>query len=54
MLAKCRGSECLTGAARFGYRVPANLCFLRLDIAQWVEHRPHTPRVAGSNPAIVN
>ncbi len=54
MLAYSRGSNCLAGAAPLEYHVPAftgSFCANR-DIAQWVEHRPDKPKVAGSNPAV--
>jgi hypothetical protein len=54
MLAYSRGSNCLAGAAPLEHRVPAvvgSFC-PNLDIAQWVEHRPDKPTVAGSTPAI--
>ena len=54
MLAYSRGSNCLAGAAPLEHRVPAiigSFC-TNLDIAQWVEHRPDKPTVAGSTPAI--
>ena len=54
MLAYSRGSNCLAGAAPLEHRVPAiigSFC-TNLDIAQWVEHRPDKPTVAGSSPAI--
>ena len=54
MLAYSRGSNCLAGAAPLEHRVPAvigSFC-TNLDIAQWVEHRPDKPKVAGSSPAI--
>ena len=54
MLAYSRGSNCLAGAAPLEHRVPAVVgpfC-TNLDIAQWVEHRPDKPTVAGSSPAI--
>ena len=54
LFAKCRGSQTLTGAARFGYRVPANVGILHrdVDIAHLVEQQPDTLWVAGSNPAV--
>ena len=54
MFAYSRGSNCLAGAAPLEHRVPAvigSFC-TNLDIAQWVEHRPDKPTVAGSSPAI--
>jgi hypothetical protein len=54
MLAYSRGSNHLAGAAPLEHRVPAivgSFC-PNLDIAQWVEHRPDKPKVAGSSPAI--
>lgn len=54
MLAYSRGSNCLAGAAPLEHRVPAVIGSFNtnLDIAQWVEHRPDKPTVAGSSPAI--
>lgn len=54
MQAKSRGSQNLAGAARFGYRVPASMAFLRPDVdkARWIEQQPLELPVAGSNPAV--
>lgn len=54
MYTKCRGSQCLAGAAQVGYRVPVHMGNLHhdVDIAQLVEQQPDMLWVAGSNPAI--
>lgn len=54
MLAYCRGSKHLAGAAPLEHRVPAtagSFCS-NLDIAQWVERQTDHLLAAGSTPAI--